>query len=173
MIHKLYHFTGLLHLPPILKDGITKGEFPVDYYKVLQYPNLTKEKNPLSNTVWSQGSTIDKTKIRLTCNVEEKNLKNQLSYWKELKVGKQFIKDIDKYGESYNWYIYLETITPNMISLVEIKTKNNEFSEIKGNELKELLERIEHDRQRIEFVGNDVRTIDDDSTYIVFDGNKP
>jgi len=45
----LYHFTNLLSLPDILKEGITRGDIPLEkmpYKDRPQAPNLTRNPSP-------------------------------------------------------------------------------------------------------------------------------
>ena len=59
---KLYHFTCLFYLPNILEEGITRGELPVSFHKILNTANLTTNPKRDAHRQWSYGSCFDKLK---------------------------------------------------------------------------------------------------------------
>src|SRR5437868_13828025 len=56
----LYHYTGLLYLPDILRQGIDRGRVPVAPTDVRQAANLTTNPNPDDSGAATPGP-IDKT----------------------------------------------------------------------------------------------------------------
>ena len=71
---RLYHFTGLLGLPGILREGIARGEVPLDvhtpYTRMQLAANLTTDGSPGGQSVWyAADGAVDKTRVRLTVEV--------------------------------------------------------------------------------------------------------
>ena len=58
MILKLFHFTTLIDLPEILRDGITMGEVPLGPYKCEDAANLTRNGEPQSQGWSNQGNPL-------------------------------------------------------------------------------------------------------------------
>ena len=91
---KLYHFTNLMNLPAILREGILRGEVPVTpdtSIAQLNAPNLTANPNPADQRCWCRGAT-NKTKIRLTVEIPS----DKLTSLRQVQAG---IQDEELMGE--------------------------------------------------------------------------
>jgi hypothetical protein len=148
---KLYHFTSLLHLPSILREGITKGEVPLDprtpYNKLPQAPNLTSNGNPHQQS-WIGGLT-DKTKVRLTVEVPDEDLTTFRQVRDKYGIRASWLKRLDPSYDRRNWYFAFGGIQPSQIVAVEV-LENRSYRQIAGDELDELVARIEQEKEKLD-----------------------
>src|SRR5947209_527584 len=104
----LYHFTCLLHLPCILREGISRGEVPLSGQEVRQAPSLTSDPSPLALEWCALGST-DKTRVRLAVRVPAGD--GRLQSWEEVcrqfGVGREWQRQLDTTGKrGKSWFVY-------------------------------------------------------------------
>lgn len=151
---KLYHWTALVWLADIFRDGINRGEVPIREDSRLSFPNLTGSSNPHGQE-WTQGGIADKTRVRLS--VEISNGDPLLKAWpkvlQEYKVPKQWAKWLNDKGggQAKFWYIYFGTIPPEWIKTVEVR-EGSTFQTKEGETLQALLKSIDDEREKLELV---------------------
>src|SRR5262245_26233803 len=111
----LYHFTCLLNLPSILRDGISKGEVPVGHYDIRQAPNLTT--NPNGEAVHYLSAVTDKTKVRLTVSIPAGD--NSLESWSPVcareKTAPAYRRKLQQgaRGQTKFYYVYWGVVPPD------------------------------------------------------------
>jgi hypothetical protein len=143
-----------MHLPNILEQGISKGEVPLYPGCTLSHPNLTSSANP-SAQHWCAGNGLDKTKVRLTVRVEEKN--PALKGWRQLvlerNVNRRWARKLDPYGQGKFWHIYFGVIRPEDITQVCL-LNGGEYTPVAGDGLDALLASIKKEKEKVETVPN-------------------
>jgi hypothetical protein len=144
----LYHFTGLISLPPVLRDGIKKGEVPVDPRKPRNAANLTTNSDPERNKHWNAGGAIDKTKVRITVEMPVKSIISWREVREKFKVDPKWAKALDPHGEGKNWWFAFNGVSPTQFRKLEIRDEEGVYQEWSGDKLDELVSRIaaEHSR---------------------------
>lgn len=142
---RLYHYTCLFHLPPILQEGLKDGEIPVSATESAVGPNLTGSLNSLLQH-WAVG-LLDKTKVRITVEVDEADPK--LKKWKSLVKGsRQWIKALDPYGQGKFWWVYFGIIPPSSFRTIELAAENGTYRVIEGEDLRDLIDIIVEEREK-------------------------
>lgn len=144
---RLYHFTALIHLPRILREGITRGEVPVSPntpVTQLCAPNLTTNPNPVDQH-WCFGCPINKTKIRLTVDVADEKLTSFRQVKEKYKMKASWIKILDCSYERRHWYFAFGGVPVEQITKIEM-LDNGAYRELAPEELRELVARIEEER---------------------------
>jgi hypothetical protein len=148
----LYHFTSLFNLPPILKDGLKKGEVPLRPRHHLNAPNLTTNPEPLAQA-WAEGSATNKRKVRLAVEIPLPD--HHLQTWRDVcrknGVKREWMQALDPCGQGDFWYLYFGKIPPAMIQRVEIMSGRG-YRVCAGRELEALVASIEVERQKFEIV---------------------
>src|SRR5262245_53393104 len=104
----LYHYTGLFHLSTILREGaLSRGEIAEpSLQRGEQAVSLTSQTDPDRVLCWGPYPLPEKTSVRFVCLIPEgdSRLEPARMAWKRLRVGKQFLKALDHYGQSKWWY---------------------------------------------------------------------
>lgn len=166
----LYHFTCLLHLPGILREGITQGEVPVSPDRRLNGPNLTTSGNPQAQR-WAAGSAGDKTRVRLTVHVPEGD--GRLESWqgicRRLRVERRLQRWLDPTGQAKFWFIYWGVIPTEWIKVVELR-QDGDYVPCSPDELRDLVAAIEVEREKLVFEGNCCRPKEGHDTCWLLDG---
>jgi hypothetical protein len=138
---RLFHYTSLHSLPPILREGISRGEVPLSPSKVLQGPTLTTS---LSATVqhWREGSGIDKAKVRLSVRIPDDD--ERLEAWRDVcrryQVPKWWQRALDSRGQGKFWFVFWGTVLPAWITAVEVRGTGDDYSAVA--DLAALVQRI-------------------------------
>jgi hypothetical protein len=119
----LYHFTNLLNLPGIMRDGITLGEVPVShkipYCDRPKAANLTRIKEPKENTFWCKQGPTNKLKIRLTVDVPDKDLMMFADAVIKYKIADDWVKKLAPENHRKQWYYAFGGVKPSQIIRVE------------------------------------------------------
>lgn len=150
---KLYHFTNLFNLPPILKEGIKLGEVAVSPGHRVNAVNLTTNPNPGSQS-WKQHQPTDKTKVRLTLQLPQPDplLRPWRDFCKERQVDKKLMRLLDPYGQGKFWWLYFGTIPPQVIEAIEVFSAS-EYRVVAGDELQARVAAIEEERLKFDVNG--------------------
>jgi hypothetical protein len=121
---RLYHYTALLYLPDIMREGLTRGEVPLDLRGVLtgtspSHPNLTGSANPAGQDR-ARGSALDKTKVRITVDVPDGDplLVRWLDLCRQHRTPRDLIRRLDRHGQGKFWWIYRGVIAPDWFDAV-------------------------------------------------------
>ncbi len=153
---RLFHFTALFHLPPILRAGITVGEVPLTWEDMtrppkLNAPNLTGSGNPAVQA-WSRGCACNKTGVRITVDVPQPdpNLVRYLDLCKQHGTPPRMLRALDRYGQAKFWWIYLGVIPPDWFTAVEV-WKGGDYQPVAGEALLALDEEVDREREKFVF----------------------
>jgi hypothetical protein len=148
---RLYHFTCLFWLPPIMRVGLINGEAPLSGDDWLQAVNLTS--NPSAEAQhWCRGTPVDKTKVRLTVHLPEGDarLERFRDACKRLGVRKDFQKRLDAYGQGKFWFYWWGTVPPEWIESVEVRAPDGTYAPCQGEGLQDLLRTVEEEWGKFE-----------------------
>jgi hypothetical protein len=152
----LYHFTSIFWLPDILREGITRGEIPVGphlrYSDCPKAANLTSNPNREGQQCWCHGGASDKTKFRLTVELPDCEIISCLAVKRQYKIADQWIKKLAPNGEQSQWFFALGGVRPEQICTVAVREPDGNYLDIPCDELPSVLEYVEQERQRIEYV---------------------
>lgn len=113
---RLYHYTSLAILPAILRDGLTKGDVPLDAYQSINAVCLTiRDAPPRRVLVNGQNGSFDKTGMRIA--VEVNHTDPLLVRWEhfpqQFRVDARFFRRLNAVSgvnAVRDWYIYLGKI---------------------------------------------------------------
>jgi hypothetical protein len=76
-----YHFTALINLPPIIRNGITDGRLPVDRsHGYIRCASLTTEPDHRRQS-WLTATGFDRTRVRLICDVDAWSVRQIHDQW--------------------------------------------------------------------------------------------
>jgi hypothetical protein len=123
---KLYHYTRRITLPNILREGLNRGDVPLDTTTGINAPCLTcRTTPPPGRVLYTRGAGVfDKTGVRIAVEIDPAD--PALLRWKDFpvrfKVDRRFFRVLNSActegNPVYDWYIYLGTICPS--SFVEV-----------------------------------------------------
>jgi len=123
---RLYHYTRRVTLPNILREGLNRGDVPLDPTTGINAPCLTcRDTPPLGQVLYTGGvGVFDKTGVRIAIELDPAD--PALLRWKyfpdRFKVDRRFFRVLNSACREgnpvYDWYIYLGTLPPT--SFVEI-----------------------------------------------------
>jgi hypothetical protein len=105
----LFHYSPLLHLPPILAEGLSRGEIAhPDLTRRDQAVSLTTQSDPDRLYCWGGDAEDHKKAVRYACEIRSDDplLQPARDLWREMKVQRESIKLLDPYGQSKWWYFY-------------------------------------------------------------------
>ncbi len=149
----LYHYTAMLYLPVILRDGIKPGELPVDpmkynYAKCPKAVNLTLNGNATEQQkIWAKGSVLDKTRIRLTVAVPEKELVSFRKMRETYKITAEVLDLLAPKHVRQDWFYRYGQMSPDAIVAIEL-LDGGEYRKLSCPETTELVQRIEAEIDR-------------------------
>jgi hypothetical protein len=118
----VYHFTNRAWWHFIEKEGITRGECPVNRRLVLNWPNFTTDPEP-ANQGWSGGRLTGKTAVRIGVRVRPKD--SNWIPWVDLTKqhgmdSKTFAIYHNSGGRgSKNWWVYRGVVRPDTFESVD------------------------------------------------------
>jgi hypothetical protein len=116
----LYHYSPLLHLPPICCEGLCQGEIAMHTQTVLHTAvSLTTQTDPCRLACWG-GPQPTSTAIRYRCHIPDGDTKLEPARdtWKRLGVPAKYVREgLDPNGQSKWWYFYHGTIPTNRFSV--------------------------------------------------------
>ncbi len=142
---QLFHFTNLLSLPAILREGITKGEVPISpnlaYNRRPSAANLTTNGSPTDQQVWIGGPT-NKVAVRPTVDVPDAELTSFRAVKDRYAIRSSWLKVIAPYEHRRHWYFAFGGVRPDQIQRIEI-LENGEYRQLSQAEVQELVAMIE------------------------------
>jgi hypothetical protein len=119
----LYHYSCLLHLPPIIRGGLSIGEIAqpqLRHRKMANAVSLTSQTDHDRLFFWGGSTSIPfKTAVRYVCKITEgdSNLEPARNLWKRLSLPSKAIKTFDPNGQSKWWYFYHGVIPPERFTV--------------------------------------------------------
>lgn len=147
---KLFHFTYLLNLPDIMREGISRGEVPVSpqlaYCDRPQAANLTKDGNP-ANQHWRNGSSMNKVAIRLTVEVPRTDLLTFKEAEERFTIPPAWSATLGSLTQRRKWYFALGGVRPDQIQAVE-RLVNGQYRRLSEAKLEALIAAIERERDK-------------------------
>lgn len=149
----LYHFTNLISLPSILKEGITRGEVPIEkvaYKDRPQAPNLTRNPLPLAQRCWTKVGPTDKTRVRLTLSLPHSTLTTFKDVRKKYRLRSKWVKFLAPGHEHFDWFFAFGGVSTSQIVKVEVVLEQpGEYVEVKGEQLEALINLIEAEKRKL------------------------
>lgn len=148
----LHHFTALVFLPRIVRDGLTRGCVPNDpakyAYGDVQAVNLTADPNHRNQIVWlTDRETVDKTRIRITVDVPDPDLTTFRQFHERFRTRASVLKLLAPYEVRGKWFYVFGVVTPKQFVRVELR-EGDTYRPLSPGELAELVSRIEAERDR-------------------------
>ena len=144
---KLYHFTRLLNLPRILREGIVIGEVPISpnvrYAERPKAANLTSNKNQ-TGQLWCSENRISKVAIRLTVDVPENELTSFQEVAKQYNTSPEWLERLGSARHRRQWFYAFAGVHPSQIRKVE-RLVNGQYRNQSHGELKTLVAAIERE----------------------------
>jgi hypothetical protein len=119
----LYHYSPLIHLPLILRDGLTTGEIAQPTLldrKVATAVSLTSQTDHERLFFWGGTTSLAfKTAVRFVCDIPDgdSKLEPARSVWKRLNVPPKAVKLLDSTGQSKWWFFYHGVIPPERFTV--------------------------------------------------------
>jgi hypothetical protein len=146
----LYHYSPLIHLPPILREGLWNGEIAQpDPRRHEVAVSLTTQTDPDRLVCWS---TTDpwKTAVRYVCQVADRDprLEPARDAWQRLRVPPKARKALDPCGQSKWWYFYKGTIPVDQLT-VQLRS---EAGYVPVTDLDRVVEAVSVERDKFHFV---------------------
>lgn len=149
---KLYHYTCLIWLPSIMRDGILPtGEMPVNLK--IKYDQVPKAVNLTANgsaddqkRIWA-GGPLKKYTIRMKVDVPDEEVVKFREIQEKYKTPRKHLDALGPYEERAKWFFVFNTVKPEQIvevSLYEDGTYRVLFPE----ELSTLVSDIEKEKER-------------------------
>lgn len=151
----LYHFTAFLHLPEIMRDGLNRGEIPINgkwhYDRLPQAINLTRLSARKDQAAWGAlRNIIDKTKVRITLDVDRNTVESFKDVRKRLKIPSSYARQLGAGADPYNHFFFFGVIPPDQFQLVEV-WHDDCYKALNETELAELIVKIESERGNLVF----------------------
>jgi hypothetical protein len=140
----------MLHLPDILREGVTKGGVFLSPTRYLAAPHFTTNGNPRSQD-WIKGSGGNKVKVRLTVDFSAND--PQLQSWRQVckarRVDRKWAKSLAPTGQGKFWYLYFGNVHPEHIKTVEILEQSG-YRPYRGERLARLLSSIREEKKKLD-----------------------
>jgi len=156
----LFHFTAKMHLPNILREGISRGEVPTmplskarKYNDVPQAVNLTRNQNAHSQNCWSVG-VMDKTAIRLTIDATRLKVVTFKDVRKQYKIPHSYISQLAPAKEHFDWYFVFGIVHPSSIRVIDVKC-NDHYRALDAEAVQSLIEQIEVEKRQFDIINID------------------
>jgi hypothetical protein len=151
-VPRLFHFTPMLYLPQIMREGINKGEIPVDvttaYKDVPHAANLTSNGDRDGNRkIWAKGVAVDKSRVRLTVEVPKEALTSFRQIKEKYTIPRRVLDRLCPYEERSKWFYVFGGVKPEQSVKVEIWDKGA-YHELSRDEVKDLCNKIDEEIQR-------------------------
>ena len=153
---QLFHFTNLMRLPSILRDGINKGEIPISptlaYNQLPNAANLTTNGNPADQIVWANSNNpTNKLAIRLTVEVPDADLTSFRAVKEKYQIRSSWLKIIAPYEHRRHWYFAMNGVKPHQIEKVEV-LENGQYRQLSHAEVQDLVAMIDAEaNEKLEF----------------------
>lgn len=136
----LYHFTSLYGWHFIRNEGITRGECPVSFAKVHNYPNLTADPDPAAQG-WAGEADRFKDSVRIAVKVPrgEDRLEPWAAHARRHNIPARDFKGLTdpEFGNYRDWWIFRGIVRPAWF--VDVEILRDEPTELERS----ILERIE------------------------------
>ncbi|MAX35777.1 MAG: hypothetical protein CME33_04315 [Gimesia sp.] len=152
----LYHFTSLLHLPQIMREGLSRGEVPIGPYAyrfIPQAVNLTKDGTARGNSDWNKSNYLDKTRVRILVDLPNEHLMSFRQMRKKFQVKRSWVRKMAPNQEHRNWYFAFDGVPTDQIQKVEIAFKQpGRYEEVSEERLAQIQKTVEAERASLPIV---------------------
>lgn len=149
----LFHYSGVLHLPPICRDGLSRGEIARHDGKVDGTAvSLTTQTDPARLNCWA-GPQPTKTAVRYTCRIPDGDpkLESALETWRRVGVPAKYVREnLNPHGQAKWWFFYHGIIPPDRFT-VELWGKAG-YVPVSGPELGRVVAEVATVREKFDFV---------------------
>lgn len=147
---KLFHYTALLYLPSIIREGINRGEVPIprDIRTLVDNAaNLTTNPNDADQTrIWAEGR-LDKTKIRITVDVDQSELVTFRQLRERYDLTAKWWKHVAPIEERKHWFYAFGGVQPAQFCSIKLRT-DAAYKLLDDDALSNLISRITAERER-------------------------
>jgi hypothetical protein len=154
---RLLHYTALFYLPSIMKDGLLPcGELPLLTLDCPKAINLTTNASiDDQKRIWTRGSVLDKTKIRIVLDLEP-NVLTSFNHLREQYrkappmpgiAKSKSLKNFAPIEERKHWFYYFDTIPPEQFVAVE-RLIDSQYIPLQHADLAELVATIQAEIDR-------------------------
>ena len=157
----LYHYSPILHLPAVLREGLCRGDVAHHDFRVQhQAVNLTTQADP---DRLGHGATPYKTGFRYVCRVpvsDMARLEPQRAMWWRLGVSEAIVRRLDPHGHAKWWSHYFGVIPRGQFD-AQLRGRAGYVAPTDAD-LARVSEAVEGERGHYEFVSPP------DAPYLVF-----
>ena len=148
----LYHYSPMLHLPPILCEGLSKGEIAQpNPHRHEEAVSLTMQTDPDRLWCWGQRQSEPwKTTVRYVCRIDDDDprLEPACDTWRQLGALPKFRKLLDPCGQAKWWYFYRGTISADRF-VVQLRGAEGYVT---LTEIDRVVEAVNIERDKFDFV---------------------
>lgn len=150
----LYHFTCLLYLPMILRDGIRRGDVPISPKgHCPSATNLTAIGSRAAQQWYSDVNVLDKTKVRLKVEASVNHLKTFNEIASTYRMSQHWIDCLDPLGQRDQWYFCFDGISvEEIIEICIAHDDSDRYEPISDEPLKLLCQQIERECNSLDLV---------------------
>ncbi len=134
----LYHFTALINLPAIVRNGLTDGRLPVDRrHGFIRAVALTTDPNHRRQH-WLTDTGFDRTRVRLTCDVDAWSVRQIYErYPTPVRVQRQLVP----YDVRGKWF-FVDAVPPERLT---VEIRHDEYEPVDA--LETLIRDIDRERR--------------------------
>jgi len=147
----LYHYSPLVHLAPIVAEGLTIGEIAQpNRYNRESAISLTSQTDPDKLMCWGASFSM-KPAVRYVCRLPDgdKRLEATRDAWKRLNIPKAFRDILDPQGQAKWWWFWHGVIPPDLFT-VELRGRDG-YKAVEGRDLKRVAGEVAAVRERLRF----------------------
>ncbi|QDT55504.1 hypothetical protein Pan44_35480 [Caulifigura coniformis] len=140
----LYHFTALINLPPIIRNGITDGRLPVHRrHGFIRCASLTTEPDHRRQS-WYTDTGFDRTRVRLTCDVDAWSVRQIYQrYPTPVRIQRQLVP-----WEMRGKWFFAASVPPEKLT---VEIRHDDYEPVPPDELAGLIHDIDLERQNFRF----------------------
>ncbi len=145
----LHHYSMLIHLPPICRDGLSRGDIAHHDSRVLhQAVSLTTQADPDRLRCWGSAPSPQNAAVRYVCRLPDGDaaLEPALDTWRRLGVRPAFLKACNPNGQAKWWYFYFGVIPPESFT-VELRGRDG-YVPVAGPDLARVAAEVGADRDK-------------------------
>lgn len=151
----VYHFSSLCHFDGIVKEGIRRGEVPIEGLCYLDRPqaaNVTTVPSRIAQMVWTRYSALDKARLRFTISLRRDELVSFDEVRRETGMSSSWVKSLSPNGEHRHWYFARKGIPLTKITCIEIDLdQDGQYVKIDSIEVKALADLVTDEKKRVGF----------------------
>lgn len=149
----VYHFTNLLDFESILREGVRYGVIPLEDTQNTccpNAPNVTTNPSPEHQQCWTRGDCTDKTRIRLTVRLPQRELTPFDSIRRQYRLRRRWVEILAPNGEHKHWFFVFGGIPTENIEQVECDVyQDGNYGSLNGHESQALAKAIAQEKERV------------------------